>query len=752
MFLDVSLTTGRLLLLCQCVWLLRSGCSQQYSLQIPEVVFAGQGSPPEDFIKLIPEGAARPFLALKDPDNAAGQDIQRLYEQIASISSISYLLFAAAEPLSKAQGSTMALLPYLSPTVLRLYAAHPERCSSDLIKRLYDLSNTLYGRDSMKACHYDLYTSLRSTFSWVRDNIALRQQEVPGQPLASAMWPDMTKYPAQKLTAVVAAALTDQAKLGQTALLVNASCGLAVKDFAALVPDVAAVLKDLHADLLLLEQLGKNLLDNRWSEVADVSGGGDDAAADATADSGRRRQRRRLATASSTTTTASSSSSSSTASLGGSATGDDTYFYSMPPEGFVPAPAATLPPVLLPLLFHIMLYVDRGATIAPTQYTQAPAYVERLVRVANTMARPTNIQLFAKEVRNDPMTYPYLLLPNRVAWLTCPSGGAFADQCLQNQTFLASAVADFPRAINVFIVSDTTVMTNYPLGYSWTPGSDVIPKCGFVFMTWDGLSTSGSNSLALYNDGPNTLLHETFHHLGIKHTFTAAAGSSTGANQGSGCVDADYVIDTPTTLGTIGSSSFAATATAYCMELFWGQYGGDWDATYTRWSSTLGIPVTDMNAWADSCPGNPGYDELGNYMTYNTPVCFAALGHFTAGQAQRAHYITSELNPILYAWGQYYAAAAAAATTQLSVGSASPPDVYDNNCTTTRRGCPCKSSWSLNGTSYSFCDRVFNNDTLICEVLNATACASCTTLASKTTCLAPCAGTPVMCKKPPAPG
>ena len=68
------------------------------------------------------------------------------------------------------------------------------------------------------------------------------------------------------------------------------------------------------------------------------------------------------------------------------------------------------------------------------------------------------------------------------------------------------------------------------------------------------------------------------------------------------------------------------------METFWGVYGGDWDATYTRWSSSLGIPEGDMNSWADSCPTQAGYDELGNYMTYNTPVCFPALGHFTRGQ------------------------------------------------------------------------------------------------------------------------
>lgn len=43
------------------------------------------------------------------------------------------------------------------------------------------------------------------------------------------------------------------------------------------------------------------------------------------------------------------------------------------------------------------------------------------------------------------------------------------------------------------------------------------------------------------------------------------------------------------------------------MELFWGTYGGDWEATFTRWATQpLGVPAGDMNAWADSCPNNPG--------------------------------------------------------------------------------------------------------------------------------------------------
>ncbi len=56
--------------------------------------------------------------------------------------------------------------------------------------------------------------------------------------------------------------------------------------------------------------------------------------------------------------------------------------------------------------------------------------------------------------------------------------------------------------------------------------------------------------------------------------------------------------------------------------------------TPSRWSTNLGIPVEDMNAWADSCPNQPGYDQLGNWMTYSSGACYAALGHFTLGQVR----------------------------------------------------------------------------------------------------------------------
>lgn len=58
----------------------------------------------------------------------------------------------------------------------------------------------------------------------------------------------------------------------------------------------------------------------------------------------------------------------------------------------------------------------------------------------------------------------------------------------------------------------------------------------------------------------------------------------------------------------------------------------------------LGIPANDavkpqgndssVELTFDTCPKLPGYDELGNWMTYSAPICKAALGHFTRGQVR----------------------------------------------------------------------------------------------------------------------
>ncbi|GFR51618.1 hypothetical protein Agub_g14044 [Astrephomene gubernaculifera] len=770
---------------------------------------------------VVPGVKYRPFLALKDPTHAASKDVQTLYEQGASVSAIAYLLFAAAEPLSQAEGSSNALLPYMTPTMLRLYVSRPSRCSSALAELLFELSQNLYGTASLQACHYALYRSLQDTFAWVRDNIPLRYQQIPSQPLAVAAWPDDTTVSDFDFMSAVLAALSNAGQLGDTAAtLLEGSCGLNATDFAILVPRISVALSRLHADLPMLQDVASTLHNSHWtpasvrnSDVQDgllrrrraalehwgkrVWGTSDgigftarpprkegafsglgalpheaslETAAEEDEEARSRSQGDRLEPAGNADRSSSISSTESSSASGrsGSSSSISSEFsdedeeeelrrelddasvfrrrllavasnlnYALPSStSYTLTAPASMPALMVPLIFHVMLYTDSTGAVAPSKYDQALSFMQRLVRVTNLMAKPTNFQFFIKEVRNSAATYPYLLLPDRSTWLNTPlCSGTY---CFQNNTYMSSMVVDWPRTINVFVASDSTASSSVPLGYAFVPGSDITPSQGHVFITWDSVSTDGSNSLTMYDDGSNTLLHELFHHLGLVHPF------GPGNDEANTCSDDDYVIDTPSTYGAASTSSFISTAQAYCMELFWGQYAGDWDAAYTRWSTNLGIPVADMNAWADTCPTLAGYDELGNYMTYNTPVCFAALGHFTAGQAQRAHFVTSELNPVLYAWGQYYAQNAAPPPPMASP----PPEYYNNICKASANNCACKSSWTYNGNTYSYCDRTGLTNFLTCEVADPSSCSDCTS----TPCILSCTGTARQCKKSLAPG
>ncbi|GIL49125.1 hypothetical protein Vafri_5600 [Volvox africanus] len=704
----------------------------------------------------VREAAQRPFLALKDTIHASSTDIQQFNEQGLNLAVIAYPLFGAAEPLSQALGSSNALLPYLTPIILRLYTSRPQRATSALFKQLYEVSWSLLGPPPIpKACHYDLYIALRETFTWVRDNIALQLQEVSGQPQASAMWPDMAKYPAQRLAAAVADALANPAKLGKTAMLVSGSCGLAVGDFAALIPNISVALKKLHADLPLLQDVGNkiyeahyeaeqsngnslnNMLSSRRHVLATTSSSKPAALDVITTDDDERLLHSSILRADSMKDidakqqTDDASSSDDLRSRGRLLLTTTDSVYSMPPSTFTPAAPATMPALLMPLVFHIMLYQDSNGTIGPSQYDQAPAFIDRMIRQLNLISKPTNVQFFVKEIRNDASTYPLLLLSSRSSWLDfafCSSTG-----CLRDRETTSPLVSDWPRSINIFVASESYMVSDV-LGYAFVPTSDVYPDYGFVFVTWDCVSTSGYNSDILYNYGAVVLMHEIFHHLGLRHTFGSSSVYS--------CNNDDYVIDTPVTNGTVSSSVFSS-AVKYCLDIFWVKYGGDWNVAYQRMASGLGIPETDMNAWADSCPGNPGYDELGNYMTYNTAVCFAALGHFTEGQAQRAHYFTAEVNPILYAWGQYYAATAVPPPPQ----SSPPPSPWIDICQVSSNGCPCKSNWTLGIKHFSGCNSIYTNtDRLGCEVVRSS-CPSCSRYNSSQQCIQTCdwTATPQRC-------
>ncbi|GIL80388.1 hypothetical protein Vretimale_12095 [Volvox reticuliferus] len=442
----------------------------------------------------VREAAQRPFLALKDPIHESSENIQQFNEQASNASAIAYHLFGAAEALSQAQGSSNALLPSLTPTILRLYLSQPQRATSALFKQLYELSWSLYGPPPFpQACYYHMYISLRSTFSWVRDNIVLKLQEVPGQPLASAMWPDMTKYPAQKLTAVVADALTDQAKLGETAMLITGGCGMAVKDFAALVPNISAALKELHADLHLLQDVGSkmykahyqaeqstgiswllnNPLSSRRQALATT------ASQHSVSPDVDTREGRRL-TQSGVSRTASFKDNNDAKQHADDSSYSDrlhsrgrllqTTVNSMPPNTFSPAAPSTKPALLVPLVFHVMLYNDyTNGGIGPAQHDQAPAFIDRLIWQLNLMSKPTNIQFFVKEVRNSADSYPNLLLPSRSSWLNTPfCSNSLLGGCLQDLNFTSSLVSDWPRSINVFVASES-YMASGILGYAFVP-------------------------------------------------------------------------------------------------------------------------------------------------------------------------------------------------------------------------------------------------------------------------------------------
>ncbi|GIL48981.1 hypothetical protein Vafri_5480 [Volvox africanus] len=93
----------------------------------------------------VREAASRPFLVLKDTIHASSKEIQQFNEQMLDVAAIAYPLFGAAEPLSQVQGSSNALLPYLTPMILRLYTSRPQRATSAIFKQLYELSYSLLG-------------------------------------------------------------------------------------------------------------------------------------------------------------------------------------------------------------------------------------------------------------------------------------------------------------------------------------------------------------------------------------------------------------------------------------------------------------------------------------------------------------------------------------------------------------------------------------------------------------------------------
>eukprot|EP00198_Chlamydomonas_reinhardtii_P007519 XP_001696856.1 predicted protein [Chlamydomonas reinhardtii] len=297
------------------------------------------------------------------------------------------------------------------------------------------------------------------------------------------------------------------------------------------------------------------------------------------------------------------------------------------PAGFSPRPPSDVPNLLVPLVFHILLYQSGDGSLGPPGYNQAAAAVTRLVGVANSLAAPSGIQLFVREVRSDAAKYPYLLAygANRTTWLNCAAESAFAyEQC---GDIIRTASSDFPRSINVFVVSEGPPAKYY--GYAFSGGSSEDPLYGHIGLTYPTISTSQLNGQLSYETGAVTLWHEVMHHLGLKHTFSADGSCTEDA--------ADDLVETPVSSGPVWGQPWAMAAYLACMQAVQYDLANDWGRIYAAWRTTLGIPAGDQRSFAKSCPGRPGQDELGNYV-------------------RSMHAFTAASNPSMYAWAQYYAA------------------------------------------------------------------------------------------------
>ncbi|KAG2488410.1 hypothetical protein HYH03_013094 [Edaphochlamys debaryana] len=569
----------------------------------------------------------------------------------------------------------------------------PRSGSSELTRRLFGLAvdvRWLSGASGLQGCMYPLYTALRDTFGWVRDNVPLRTQQVEGQPLADAAWPDQQLVPDLELTAALVDALADEARLGEVAAQLSAACGLHPTDFAALVPRIASVLAGLHADLNTLQHIQETSNAARWDPSNHHRPSHDDTEL---------LHRRQLAEQQALVDeTASTESRRSLL--------PSNYFYTLP-TGFTPAGPASKPALFIPVVFHIMMYWENSTngTYGPWRYEKSLSYCQQLVKIANYIAKPANVQFWVRAIRADPTAYPNLLLPNRDQWLSAPNSTASAgagycnagDWCLRdkNSPFVPNNVVDWPRSLNVFVVSESTQLGG-TTGFAGTPGSDTRATNGFVFLAWDVISADMLNSPNGNFVGPQTFVHETFHFFGLEHPFSDSYTS---------CTQDDYIADTAIQKSPVLMSTFKSLALSYCTSVFYQKLGGNWENVFNRWSTFAGLPDEDQNAWADSCPGRAGFDELGNYMGYNWGICFAALGHFTEGQINMALWEFSVTNPTMWTWAQYYA-----------INSSPPPPLespppldFKDGCKYSTSGCKCKASWSYQGVAKSYCD-IFPGD------------------------------------------
>lgn len=265
-----------------------------------------------------------------------------------------------------------------------MYLSQPAKCATGLAAELYDIAQQLHPYTSGHArTQYALYRAVQDTFSWAAGHVPTRVQHVPDLPWADVAWPE-----ADGLGSAVQAAMSDPDQLGGVGEGVEVATGgrLSRAAFAALVPRVCEVLAALHLDLGSLVDVGQLLQKAHWEPSAQ-------AAHILSARSRHRQLWQQQAQQLGSGPAGSTVSHAHRRRL--SQQIPPNFNYSMPPGGFVPRPPSELPQLLVPLVFHVMSYVDRTGAVGPVGYDN-PEPIQRWVRLANIMSKQTRIQFFVQ--------------------------------------------------------------------------------------------------------------------------------------------------------------------------------------------------------------------------------------------------------------------------------------------------------------------------------------------------------------------
>lgn len=112
-------------------------------------------------------------------------------------------------------------------------------------------------------------------------------------------------------------------------------------------------------------------------------------------------------------------------------------------------------------------------------------------------------------------------------------------------------------------------------------------------------AVDGSNNEQAFQSGGASLFHEVCHTLGLLHTFAPTSAPY----DRSACVDADAVLDTPTTVNGVWDIPISTTAPYdWCCNAFDG-VNDNFTVVYARKAAGLGARADEQTTALSSCQG-----------------------------------------------------------------------------------------------------------------------------------------------------